>query len=1089
MQGRIVNDLPSRIYRIFLVIFRGMSSPRQYKSSRLQERQAKEAEDARIYRRNMIVNFWNHIYDHTTVCIKSEENSRKRIKVDVINSQERFEYSIYPDLIPFELPMENEDYSLSNDFIDEVMNVKQRVRRVGGSINVPYYKKLKRNYYYNLDPDIPRCIIKDEDIPTCSCRSQSGCDDNCQNRICYMECPPNYCPSLLCSNGNTSKRHSFINEVSVISDTSDSDSDSSNSGDENEVNNGRNQQMYCNNTVIQRKKYPKTEVFATEGRGYGLRLCDDVGANTILIEYLGEVITVAEGVERMSNYAPSDDLYFAALGGGLMLDAGPMGSTARFANHSCDPSCELQRWNVKGENRLVLVSKAAMVKGSEITYNYKYFEDGLEKHMDSVTRQKCLCGATRCAGTIGGKIVVSELDQWHTKAQFMLNGSKRYSLDQFQTHLDRGTSVDTPEYQAIQDVIRQGEEWIKKYVFYFATYVDNAPFTESKGAKIINHGLPEAFVVSLLQEVPKNLKLEEAQRVEEMIKKCAKLEKVVRSIMASSSSNGSPRVEWKYLLFLMNELYSVLPISVNGAYDLLNLYQSWSVWTVKLLRNILCKRSYIDGDIGLEDTDRRKPFDITRLRHTLRIYGVEKIISIEGLRYAALFENRVSSYMERYGMQTGVGLVQKGDSIDVDIDKLLKICMSNTDFRSLNPDGCKAEVNCFCQTTDELSEIKVFVECNDCAKWYHLPCVNSTEGAAKSKAFTCPLCLHKQNIISNFVWKSNTEWKFGDYDVKASPVKSMPTAPKIEYALPPPSVVHNVISVGSLPKSKSSLLTPQDLESAVIEAQTKVMVSDNPVEFLCTICNKCTGQWMDKVKTFFAEINIQNYFQEPITMWSNVAAETLQEEALVMTKALHLYYELRVLRIYPDELVLLRKLVWVITARCVSRHYDDEFNQIPLQDLREIVASGAHLLCSDTSIWSCLNGLYQRCLDILNRCNSISITDDHPCHLLEEVNDEINSINNYVHLTREYPVAKYKSALLARSKSRHPEDSSDEMHCWCRTPASECMICCEKCEEWFHIACVGISTMTKAKKIDKFYCITCTDIGAYPYQWQSVVDK
>lgn len=33
-----------------------------------------------------------------------------------------------------------------------------------------------------------------------------------------------------------------------------------------------------------------------------------------------------------------------------MLDAKHMGSVARFANHSCQPTCELQKWNVLGES-------------------------------------------------------------------------------------------------------------------------------------------------------------------------------------------------------------------------------------------------------------------------------------------------------------------------------------------------------------------------------------------------------------------------------------------------------------------------------------------------------------------------------------------------------------------------------------------------------------------------------------------------------------------------------------------------------------------------------------------------------------------
>jgi len=101
----------------------------------------------------------------------------------------------------------------------------------------------------------------------------------------------------------------------------------------------------------------------------------DVGAGCVLIEYTGEVrrptahthtpdlqstarldpslaplrcglftqvITPEECNARMSRMDNHDDFYFASLGGGLMLDAKAMGSVARFANHSCDPNCELQ---------------------------------------------------------------------------------------------------------------------------------------------------------------------------------------------------------------------------------------------------------------------------------------------------------------------------------------------------------------------------------------------------------------------------------------------------------------------------------------------------------------------------------------------------------------------------------------------------------------------------------------------------------------------------------------------------------------------------------------------------------------------------
>jgi len=151
----------------------------------------------------------------------------------------------------------------------------------------------------------------------------------------------------------------------------------------------------CENTAIQTRTYPKVEVFqiaeppttiastepadttamtstsrtdpsinttntanAPDTRGYGLRLLEPVRKGTLLIEYLGEVITAQEGLRRMGEYVTGDDFYFMGLDNGLMLDAKTMGSVARFANHSCAPTCLPQKWNVLGECRLVLVLPA-----------------------------------------------------------------------------------------------------------------------------------------------------------------------------------------------------------------------------------------------------------------------------------------------------------------------------------------------------------------------------------------------------------------------------------------------------------------------------------------------------------------------------------------------------------------------------------------------------------------------------------------------------------------------------------------------------------------------------------------------------------
>ena len=242
------------------------------------------------------------------------------------------------------------------------------------------YRKLRRNLY---NPPLQRApLTTKDDAPICQCLpsnaiednlmetedlgkqnaqmvGKGGCDLDCQNRFCYMECYPGTCPSIRLSEAKRERIKRFKNGYSIeevengihlrkhASDgfTGESESEPESDGEE---------ALYCRNTAIQRKKFPRTEVFGTPECGFGLRVLEDVETGDKLLEYLGEVITTEMLNERMAVYIKSDDFYFAALGDGLFLDAKPMGSTARFANHSCDPTCQLQKWVVHGEPRIVL---------------------------------------------------------------------------------------------------------------------------------------------------------------------------------------------------------------------------------------------------------------------------------------------------------------------------------------------------------------------------------------------------------------------------------------------------------------------------------------------------------------------------------------------------------------------------------------------------------------------------------------------------------------------------------------------------------------------------------------------------------------
>jgi SET domain-containing protein len=64
----------------------------------------------------------------------------------------------------------------------------------------------------------------------------------------------------------------------------------------------------------------------------------------------GEVITVAEGQKRLTAYAAAGQshTYLMDLSKQEVIDATMKGGIARFINHSCEPNCETQKWQVSG---------------------------------------------------------------------------------------------------------------------------------------------------------------------------------------------------------------------------------------------------------------------------------------------------------------------------------------------------------------------------------------------------------------------------------------------------------------------------------------------------------------------------------------------------------------------------------------------------------------------------------------------------------------------------------------------------------------------------------------------------------------------
>ncbi|KAI9596235.1 hypothetical protein BDF19DRAFT_384353 [Syncephalis fuscata] len=190
----------------------------------------------------------------------------------------------------------------------------------------------------------------------CECQkaednTSRGCvDDTCFNRMMFYECSPKLCGcGNLCSNQRF-RRHEFVKEL---------------------------------------------EVFGTMNRGFGLRTKVPLQAGQLITEYCGEVITQRTCLERMNTiYHGHHNFYFLECGHGRVIDAGRRGTDARFANHSCEPNCHIEKWFVDGELRIGLFATAVIEAGTELTYDYNYESmSGME--------EPCYCGSPRCRGVIG----------------------------------------------------------------------------------------------------------------------------------------------------------------------------------------------------------------------------------------------------------------------------------------------------------------------------------------------------------------------------------------------------------------------------------------------------------------------------------------------------------------------------------------------------------------------------------------------------------------------------------------------------------------------------------------------------------------
>jgi hypothetical protein len=113
------------------------------------------------------------------------------------------------------------------------------------------------------------------------------------------------------------------------------------------------------------------------------------------MEYIGEVITTDEFQDRSVCYSEAgyEHFYFMQSQNGEIIDATKKGCLSRFVNHSCNPNCILQKWQIGNRHRIGLFTLRDVQPGEELTFDYRSTRFG-EKD------QVCFCGEESCRGFI-----------------------------------------------------------------------------------------------------------------------------------------------------------------------------------------------------------------------------------------------------------------------------------------------------------------------------------------------------------------------------------------------------------------------------------------------------------------------------------------------------------------------------------------------------------------------------------------------------------------------------------------------------------------------------------------------------------------
>ncbi|CAD6250370.1 unnamed protein product [Miscanthus lutarioriparius] len=231
-------------------------------------------------------------------------------------------------------------------YVNEDLNIESTIEEYAEAVyKPPPYTSIRRNVY----------LIKKKrtgvrvDIGCTNCRADSTCKEDCECRGIYTSCSKNCRCSDLCTN------RPF-------------------------------------------RKDKKIKIVKTKRCGWGAVALEPLERGDFVIEYVGEVIDDATCEQRLWDIRDRGDknFYMCEISKDFTIDATFKGNPSRFLNHSCEPNCKLEKWQVDGETRVGVFASRSIKVGEPLTYDYRFVHFG--------EKVKCHCEAVNCQGYLGSQI-------------------------------------------------------------------------------------------------------------------------------------------------------------------------------------------------------------------------------------------------------------------------------------------------------------------------------------------------------------------------------------------------------------------------------------------------------------------------------------------------------------------------------------------------------------------------------------------------------------------------------------------------------------------------------------------------------------